>query len=178
MSPPCQPYTFRGGRHDVADSRAQSLLRLIDLIASCGPEFLLLENVYGFSKSIAFQNLSQQLDRCGYRWQTIELCPTAMNWPNKRPRFYLIASLGSDVASWQELPTYSIRTHDLVDWHIARNEARSDRKTPYERVRPSGFRKMKVIAKFYDRRFAHRCRSNCKLRLVPSRTLFFAPRSE
>ena len=35
MSPPCQPYTLRGQRRDVADPRAQSLLRLIDLIADC-----------------------------------------------------------------------------------------------------------------------------------------------
>ena len=35
MSPPCQPYTLRGNRRDVADPRAQSLLRMIDLIEVC-----------------------------------------------------------------------------------------------------------------------------------------------
>ena len=123
MSPPCQPYTLRGNRRDVTDPRAQSLLRLIELIPECKPEYLLLENVLGFAKSIAFQRLSQQLDRCGYRWQTLELCPTTMGWPNKRPRFYFIASMSSEVVPWRELPQYSIHTNDLVDWQIDANVA-------------------------------------------------------
>ncbi len=118
MSPPCQPYSLRGNQRDVADPRAQSLLRLIDLIADCKPEFLLLENVLGFTKSLAFERLIQQLGRCGYRWQTIELCPTQMGWPNKRPRFYMIASRGIAIHPWQELPVYSCRTIDLVDWQV------------------------------------------------------------
>ncbi len=126
MSPPCQPYTLRGQRRDVEDPRAQSLLRLIDLIADCQPEFLLLENVRGFAMSLALDQFTKQLDRCGYRWQTIELCPTEMGWPNKRPRFYLIASRGEELASWRELPYYTCRTADLVDWQVDAREVAAE----------------------------------------------------
>ncbi len=115
MSPPCQPYTQRGQQRDVADSRARSLLRLIDLIAECEPKYLLLENVRGFSKSSALAQLTKQLDRCAYRWQSIELCPTQMNWPNKRPRYYLMACRGAELLPWREVPLYSCRTADLVN---------------------------------------------------------------
>ena len=126
MSPPCQPYTLRGQRRDVADPRAKSLLRLIDLIAECKPEFLLLENVRGFVTSLAFEYLTQQLDRCGYRWQTLELCPTVMSWPNKRPRFYLLASRGVDVAPWRDVPIYGAKTADLVAWQLDAQEVASE----------------------------------------------------
>src|SRR5947209_2356484 len=45
MSPPCKPYSVRGKRLDDADSRAQSLKNLIDILPSCCPKVLLLENV-------------------------------------------------------------------------------------------------------------------------------------
>lgn len=122
MSPPCQPYTFRGQRRDVADPRAQSLLRLIELIADCLPKFLVLENVLGFAYSIAFERLTQQVGRCGYRWQTLELCPTQMGWPNKRPRFYLLANRDGAVTPWRAVPTYSYRTADLVDRLLSAQE--------------------------------------------------------
>lgn len=116
LSPPCQPYTTRGQQRDIADPRAQSFLHLIELLAICRPDFVLLENVRGFATSMAYARLTQQLDRCNYQWQTIELCPTEMGWPNKRPRFYLIASRQMDLASWRTKPSYSYRVSDLVDW--------------------------------------------------------------
>lgn len=118
MSPPCQPYTLRGLRRDVVDPRAQSLLRLIDLMADCKPEYLLLENVHGFAKSRALGRLCQQLERCGYSWQTIELCPTEMGWPNKRPRFYLMASRIAKLVPWRSVPEYFYRTDDMVERHV------------------------------------------------------------
>lgn len=120
LSPPCQPYTLRGKRRDIDDPRAQSLLRMIELIADCEPAFLLLENVIGFAKSIALERLIQQLDRFGYRWQTIELCPTEMGWPNKRPRFYLIASHHIALAPWGTIPNYGYGLAELVDWRTTK----------------------------------------------------------
>ena len=118
MSPPCQPYTLRGLRRDINDPRARSLLRLIDLMGACTPEFVVMENVLGFSQSIAHALLTKRLETCGYRWQSIELCPTQMNWPNKRPRFYLMASRGADLIPWRDLPAYSCRTADLLDGEL------------------------------------------------------------
>ena len=126
LSPPCQPYTLRGQQRDVADRRAQSLLRLIDLIEDCFPKFLVLENVQGFALSSALKRLTQQLDRCGYCWQTLELCPTQMGWPNKRPRFYLIATRDAEIRPWQDVPAYSYRTADLVAWKLDAQEVESE----------------------------------------------------
>ena len=114
LSPPCQPYTTRGNRADLTDARARSLLRLIDLMPQCLPEFIALENVCGFTDSAARDLLLQQLSQLGYRWQSIELCPTRMGWVNKRPRFYLLASRNRPVAAWRELPTYQVLLQDLL----------------------------------------------------------------
>ena len=43
MSPPCQPYTRRGLKRDVDDSRAQGLLSLLPRIDRCRPPFVALE---------------------------------------------------------------------------------------------------------------------------------------
>ncbi len=115
MSPPCQPYTARGNQADIADPRARSLLHLIDLIPDCLPQFIMLENVLGFGDSIALTRLHEQLTRCQYQTQSIQLCPTQMNWPNKRPRFYLIASRDRVLAPWRELPQYACRVADLLE---------------------------------------------------------------
>ena len=115
MSPPCQPYTNRGKQADIADARARSFLHLIDLIAECAPEFIALENVRGFASSIACKRLLSQLQRCGYRWQSIELCPTEMDWPNRRPRFYLLASRRRPIVAWREPPRYHARLADFVE---------------------------------------------------------------
>ena len=114
LSPPCQPYTTRGNRADLADARARSLLRLIELIPHCLPDFIALENVCGFSPSAARDLLLQQLGQTGYRWQSTELCPTHLGWVNKRPRFYLLASRNRPVAAWREFPTYQVRLQDLL----------------------------------------------------------------
>ncbi len=115
MSPPCQPYTKRGNQADTADARARSFLRLIDLIAECAPDFIALENVGGFANSIAREQLQKRLQHSGYRWQSIELCPTEMGWPNKRPRFYLLASRQRPIAAWRELPRYRLRLAELAE---------------------------------------------------------------
>ena len=114
MSPPCQPYTTRGNQADVADPRARSLMRLIKAIDECRPEFIALENVCGFANSAAREHVLAELQRTGYHWQSIELCPTQMGWPNKRPRYYLLASCGRAIAAWRELPRYQVRVADLL----------------------------------------------------------------
>ena len=115
MSPPCQPYTARGNQADIADPRARSLLHLIELIPECLPEFIVLENVLGFTASVALKRLLEQLHRNQYQTQTIQLCPTQMNWPNRRPRFYLIASRTRAITPWRELPQYTFRVSDFLE---------------------------------------------------------------
>jgi site-specific DNA-cytosine methylase len=102
LSPPCQPYTRRGRGRDLVDPRARSLVHLLTLIASCRPPRLALENVLGFAESKAFACLLETLNECGYRVQTLELCPTQLGWPNRRPRFYVLASQ-SDLTPWRAI---------------------------------------------------------------------------
>ena len=93
MSPPCQPYTGRGLQRDIEDRRAQSLLRLIEVIPQVRPRHLAMENVAGFGESQARQLLLQALAGAGYEVAELYLCPTELGVPNRRPRYYLAASL-------------------------------------------------------------------------------------
>jgi DNA-cytosine methyltransferase len=91
MSPPCQPYTFRGRRRDLHDPRAESLLTVMERIAEIRPRYVALENVPGFFNSHAHQRLRATLDAHGYDVQEQILCPTQLGVPNRRRRFYLVA---------------------------------------------------------------------------------------
>ena len=92
LSPPCQPFTRRGLRRDDADPRSASLLHLIDLLEEAPPGALALENVPGFAGSRTHGRLRAALDRHGYRVRETEICPTDLGAPNRRRRFYLVAS--------------------------------------------------------------------------------------
>lgn len=110
LSPPCQPYSRRGQQRDVDDPRAASLLHLISLIPKLRPRAIALENVLGFGASRARARLEKVLLECNYQLATCELCPTELGWPNRRPRFYLLACL-EPLRPWQPLPdcTTSVR---------------------------------------------------------------------
>ena len=114
MSPPCQPFTRRGVGRDLADSRCRALAHLVKLLAECRPAELALENVVGFEGSQAHRLLLDQLHRLGYHCLTRHLCPTEMGWPNRRPRFYLLASQ-RPLPAWRPLPQLTCRLDDLLD---------------------------------------------------------------
>lgn len=113
LSPPCQPYSRRGQRRDTADPRARPLLRMIDAIEAYRPTAIGLENVVGFGTSSSHELLRQRLVDCGYNLATLELCPSQMGWPNRRPRFYLLASQ-HPLVRWQPLPVYDVRLQDFL----------------------------------------------------------------
>ena len=96
LSPPCQPYCERGVRRDLADPRAKSLLRLLEILAVIPedqlPCHLALENVAGFMDSQAHGRLTGLLAERGYQLQERLLCPTQLGVPSRRPRYYLVAS--------------------------------------------------------------------------------------
>jgi site-specific DNA-cytosine methylase len=92
MSPPCQPFTRRGKQRDDEDPRSQSLLRLLPRLAEVQPTHLGMENVVGFQGSRTHGRLLEALDRAGYSVREQTLCPHGLGWPNRRERFYLIAS--------------------------------------------------------------------------------------
>jgi site-specific DNA-cytosine methylase len=93
LSPPCEPYTTRGARRDLDDTRARSLLALLDAVAVLRPPRLALENVAGFADSRARSRVLAVLADAGYHVAERLLCPTALGVPMRRPRYYLAASL-------------------------------------------------------------------------------------
>ena len=92
MSPPCQPFTRRGYGADVDDLRSQGFLAILDRVLGLRPTHLAMENVPEFADSRACELLHQLLNRLGYEFLEITLCPTEIGIPNRRRRFYLVAS--------------------------------------------------------------------------------------
>jgi site-specific DNA-cytosine methylase len=113
LSPPCQPYSRRGRQRDIDDPRSAALLHLIALLPQLRPRAIALENVVGFAQSRARAMLEQTLAAQGYRMQAREICPTELGWPNRRPRFYLLACL-DDLRPWQALPRCEVPLADLL----------------------------------------------------------------
>lgn len=95
MSPSCQPFTRRGLKKDLEDSRTKPLLRLIRAIDELRPANVALENVIGFGESQTYRLLSETLHSRGYFVATSKLCSTEFGLPNLRPRFFLAASRNS-----------------------------------------------------------------------------------
>jgi|CXWL01.1.fsa_nt_gi site-specific DNA-cytosine methylase len=92
LSPPCQPFTTKGLRRDHEDRRSRSLVHLVECIAEVRPDRLGLENVPGFAGSVTHGRLRGALDSAGYEVRERILCPSELGWPNRRRRFYLLAS--------------------------------------------------------------------------------------
>jgi site-specific DNA-cytosine methylase len=116
LSPPCQPFTRRGLGRDEDDPRAASLLALLDRIEELGaegPRYLALENVPGFQGSRCHARLAATLVRSGYRWREGCLCPTELGVPNRRRRYYLVASREDEVADWSPEASESDRRGTL-----------------------------------------------------------------
>lgn len=92
MSPPCQPYTTRGLQRDLEDRRAKSFVHMLELFDAVRPPSLAMENVEGFLKSEARTALFTLLRDHDYAFREAVICPTELGIPNRRPRYYLIAS--------------------------------------------------------------------------------------
>jgi site-specific DNA-cytosine methylase len=92
MSPPCQPYTQRGLGRELDDPRARSFQPLLDLIERVGPPCLGFENVPGFETSKSHELFLAMLERTGYEVREGFLCPSELGLPNRRRRYFLIAS--------------------------------------------------------------------------------------
>lgn len=113
LSPPCQPYSQRGHRRDRKDPRSRGLENLIHLIPQVRPLWILLENVIGFAKSEMFARLEMILQQSAYEWQTLEVCPSRWGWPNRRPRFYLMATTDR-LPIWRTPPSYQLKWQELI----------------------------------------------------------------
>lgn len=115
LSPPCQPFTRRGKQRHLDDPRARTLLAALELIAAVRPPWVALENVVGFEKSAARAQLLAALAAAGYR--SIEehiLCPSELGWPNRRPRYYLLAGRAAGPRQTPPAPR-RVRLAELLD---------------------------------------------------------------
>ncbi len=93
MSPPCQPFTRRGLGKDIEDPRAQAFVAVIRRLGELRPRYVALENVPGFLGSRVDALLRETLERSGYTAVRERLlCPSELGIPNRRRRFYLVAS--------------------------------------------------------------------------------------
>ena len=116
MSPPCQPYTVRGKQRDIQDPRGSSFLKILALLPDFCPSHLAMENVPGFQFSQARQRLLEILTFHGYRVHERLLCPTELGIPNRRPRYYLVAT--RDKLLDPPSPRFhSCRLSDFLDAH-------------------------------------------------------------
>lgn len=114
LSPPCQPYTRRGLRRHLEDPRAATFLAALEHIAYCRPPYVALENVVGFETSEARGRLLAALEAAGYgEVRERLLCPSELGWPNRRPRYYLLASRGPLLPP--QSPRSERRLADLLD---------------------------------------------------------------
>jgi site-specific DNA-cytosine methylase len=114
LSPPCQPYTRRGLQRDMSDPRAASLLAMLPRIEQLRPRYVALENVPGFEESRTGELLRATLDRAGYRTVCGLLCPTELGIPNRRRRFYLLASR-EPIGDWTIRPRRRLAIQDFLD---------------------------------------------------------------
>lgn len=114
LSPPCQPFSRRGNQKDRSDSRSLGLENLLTLIPALRPRWILLENVIGFGCSEMQRQFCAILKETGYVWQSLEVCPSEWGWPNRRPRFYMMATTGP-LVPWQEQPKFNKSWRDLLD---------------------------------------------------------------
>ncbi len=93
LSPPCQPFTERGLRRDAEDPRARPFLAVIQRLEEMRPGCIALENVPGFAGSTVHSRLRAALEQAGYEdVHERLLCPSEMGIPNRRRRYYLVAS--------------------------------------------------------------------------------------
>jgi site-specific DNA-cytosine methylase len=114
LSPPCQPYSRRGRKRDREDPRSRGLENLLLLIPQLRPRWILLENVLGFATSAMFDYCRAILEKSGYAWQVLEVCPSEWGWPNRRPRFYLMATTNT-LPQWKTPPKFELSWRGFVD---------------------------------------------------------------
>ncbi|EEH53714.1 DNA methyltransferase [Micromonas pusilla CCMP1545] len=93
LSPPCQPFTRQGAKRDVDDGRAESFLRLLDVVPTLAnaPSHLLVENVVGFERSETRDALLATLRAMGYTTRERMLSPRQFGVPYSRPRYFCLA---------------------------------------------------------------------------------------
>jgi len=85
---------FRAGlKKDTSDNRTHSFIHLLSIFPYLDKKwkYFVVENVKGFEKSEACQQLIHTLDDMDFCYQQFILSPAMFSVPNTRYRYYLIA---------------------------------------------------------------------------------------
>jgi site-specific DNA-cytosine methylase len=117
LSPPCTPFTRKGAQKDLDDPRTLALVHLINQAARIRPKYLVLENVVGFESSRTAARIQEELANADFEMTWICKCPHELQWPNRRPRVYLIAWQNSALTpciQWLDHPS----TNQLNSPHV------------------------------------------------------------
>ncbi|XP_063705998.1 tRNA (cytosine(38)-C(5))-methyltransferase [Culicoides brevitarsis] len=92
MSPPCQPFSRNGNFKDLEDARSDPFNHICEMIpALTSVDFILMENVMGFEKSVAHKKYIGVLQDAGFSYEEFIISPSELGVPNSRNRYYCIA---------------------------------------------------------------------------------------
>lgn len=92
MSPPCQPFTRNGNQKDVEDARTSSFLHVLNILPHIkNLKYVLLENVMGFEKSVARDQLITVFKTNCFNVYEYLRSPKWVGVPNSRMRYYCLA---------------------------------------------------------------------------------------
>jgi tRNA (cytosine38-C5)-methyltransferase len=82
-----------GLKRDISDNRTCSFIHLLNIFPSLNKQwkYLVVENVKGFEKSQACQQLIQTLEDLDFSYQQFISSPSMFSIPNTRHRYYIIA---------------------------------------------------------------------------------------
>ncbi|KAF2070693.1 hypothetical protein CYY_007994 [Polysphondylium violaceum] len=108
MSPPCQPFTRQGLQKDDQDNRTNSFFHLLDIMKQMQtpPEYILIENVFGFESSNTRDTLIETLKLLNYSFQEFHLSPQSFGLPNQRLRYFCIAKRSGTIFTGDDLIKY------------------------------------------------------------------------
>lgn len=122
LSPPCQDYSQANKKADKTSDRANVLYGVFEHIKILKPEYIWLENVPGYAKSVVYDDFKKFLDSLGYSIQESVLNAADFGVPQSRKRLIMIATKHGYTAP-VITPTHSkngdMFTQKWVGWYEA-----------------------------------------------------------
>jgi len=98
------------------DARSSPLSRVMELLPSVDFQYIFVENVAGFEKSDAHEQLIDTLvNKCNFNVREFLLSPTDLGIPNSRLRYYLLGRLNPFHSSLSESGTISTSIPTTVE---------------------------------------------------------------
>lgn len=93
---PCQAFSMMGNMKGFGEDRGQMFFRIMEIVKSKKPKYILLENVKNLLSHDAgktYARITEEIDRAGYYYNTLVLNTTNFGLPQKRYRVYIFARI-------------------------------------------------------------------------------------